>query len=276
MLVNLTDLMQPALKGGYAVPCFNVFGYEDALAVVNAAQARNAGVILAVNLDMTLFMPLEHIIGMLKPLAQSATVPVCLHLDHNYDIPTVIKAIDAGFTSVMYDGSQLPIAENVAGVKQIVTHAKSKNVSVEAEVGSVPYATGRDHIKSELTNLSEALMMLEQAKPDVLAVSVGNVHRLENTFVDIDFARFNELQAALDVPLVIHGTSGVKTHDIQTLAKGNVCKFNIGTCLRQRFGHTLRKTLDENPSLFDRLTIMKTIIPEVSDEADKMIRLLGQ
>ena len=276
MLVNLTDLMQPALKGGYAVPCFNVFGYEDALAVVNAAQTRNAGVILAVNLDMTLFMPLEHIIGMLKPLAQSATVPVCLHLDHNYDIPTVIKAIDAGFTSVMYDGSQLPIAENVAGVKQIVTHAKSKNVSVEAEVGSVPYATGRDHIKSELTNLSEALMMLEQAKPDVLAVSVGNVHRLENTFVDIDFARFNELQAALDVPLVIHGTSGVKTHDIQILAKGNVCKFNIGTCLRQRFGHTLRKTLDDNPSLFDRLTIMKTIIPEVSDEADKMIRLLGQ
>jgi len=154
MLVNLTDLMQPALKSGYAVPCFNVFGYEDALAVVNAAQARNAGVILAVNLDMTLFMPLEHIIGMLKPLAQSATVPVCLHLDHNYDIPTVIRAIDAGFTSVMYDGSQLPIAENVAGVKQIVTHAKSKNVSVEAEVGSVPYATGRDHIKAELTNLS--------------------------------------------------------------------------------------------------------------------------
>ena len=276
MLVNLTDLMQPALKNGYAVPCFNVFGYEDALAVVNAAQARNASVILAVNLDMTLFMPLDHIIGMLKPLAQCATVPVCLHLDHNYDIPTVIKAIDAGFTSVMYDGSQLPIAENVAGVKQIVTHAKSKNVSVEAEVGSVPYATGRDHIKSELTNLSEALMMLEQAKPDVLAVSVGNVHRLENTFVDIDFARFNELQAALDVPLVIHGTSGVKTHDIQILAKGNVCKFNIGTCLRQRFGHTLRKTLDDNPSLFDRLTIMKTIIPEVSDEADKMIRLLGQ
>ena len=106
MLVNLTDLMQPALKQGYAVPCFNVFGYEDALAVVKAAEARNASVILAVNLDMTLFMPLEHIIGMLKPLAQSATVPVCLHLDHNYDIPTVIKAIDAGFTSVMYDGSQ--------------------------------------------------------------------------------------------------------------------------------------------------------------------------
>jgi fructose-bisphosphate aldolase class II len=276
MLVNLTDLMQPALKNGYAVPCFNVFGYEDALAVINAAQARNAGVILAVNLDMTLFMPLDHIIGMLKPLAQSATVPVCLHLDHNYDIPTVIKAIDAGFTSVMYDGSQLPIAENVAGVKQIVAHAKSKGVSVEAEVGSVPYATGRDHIKSELTDLTEALMMIEQAKPDVLAVSIGNVHRLENTFVDIDFIRFNELQAALDVPLVIHGTSGVKTHDIQVLAKGNVCKFNIGTCLRQRFGHTLRKTLNDNPSLFDRLTIMKTIIPEVSDEADKMICLLGQ
>jgi fructose-bisphosphate aldolase class II len=276
MLVNLTDLMQPALKNGYAVPCFNVFGYEDALAVVTAAEARNAGVILAVNLDMTLFMPLDHIIGMLKPLAMSAKVPVCLHLDHNYDIPTVIKAIDAGFTSVMYDGSQLPIAENIAGVKEVVAHAKKLGVSVEAEVGSVPYASGRDHIKSELTDINEAIMMLEQAKPDVIAVSVGNVHRLENTFIDIDFTRFNELQAAMNVPLVIHGTSGVKTTDIQKLAQGNVCKFNIGTCLRQRFGQSLRNTLAADPHLFDRLTIMKSIIPEVSHEADKMIALLGQ
>ena len=276
MLVNLKDLMQPALKNGYAVPCFNVFGYEDALAVVTAAEARNAGVILAVNLDMTLFMPLDHIIGMLKPLAMSAKVPVCLHLDHNYDIPTVIKAIDAGFTSVMYDGSQLPIAENIAGVKEVVAHAKKLGVSVEAEVGSVPYASGRDHIKSELTDINEAIMMLEQAKPDVIAVSVGNVHRLENTFIDIDFTRFNELQAAINVPLVIHGTSGVKTTDIQKLAQGNVCKFNIGTCLRQRFGKSLRNTLAADPHLFDRLTIMKSIIPEVSHEADKMIALLGQ
>jgi fructose-bisphosphate aldolase class II len=276
MLVNLKDLMQPALKNGYAVPCFNVFGYEDALAVVTAAEARNAGVILAVNLDMTLFMPLDHIIGMLKPLAMSAKVPVCLHLDHNYDIPTVIKAIDAGFTSVMYDGSQLPIVENIAGVKEVVAHAKKLGVSVEAEVGSVPYASGRDHIKSELTDINEAIMMLEQAKPDVIAVSVGNVHRLENTFIDIDFTRFNELQAAINVPLVIHGTSGVKTTDIQKLAQGNVCKFNIGTCLRQRFGQSLRNTLAADPHLFDRLTIMKSIIPEVSHEADKMIALLGQ
>ncbi|MFT5930280.1 MAG: fructose-bisphosphate aldolase class II [Oceanospirillaceae bacterium] len=276
MIVNLTDLMQPALKNGYAVPCFNVFGYEDALAVVTAAEARNAGVILAVNLDMTLFMPLDHIIGMLKPLAMSAKVPVCLHLDHNYDIPTVLKAIDAGFTSVMYDGSQLPIEENIAGVKQVVAHAKKMGVSVEAEVGSVPYASGRDHIKSELTDINEAMMMLKQAKPDVIAVSVGNVHRLENTFVDIDFARFNELQTALNMPLVIHGTSGVKTTDIQKLAQGNVCKFNIGTCLRQRFGQSLRNTLAADPNLFDRLTIMKSIIPEVSQEADKMIALLGQ
>ena len=276
MLVNLTDLMQPALKQGYAVPCFNVFGYEDALAVVTAAEARNASVILAVNLDMTQFMPLEHIVGMLKPLAMSAKVPVCLHLDHNYDIPTVLKAIDAGFTSVMYDGSQLPITENIAGVKQVVEYAKPLGASVEAEVGSVPYASGRDHIKSELTDINEAMMMLEQAQPDVIAVSVGNIHRLENTFVDIDFSRFEELQTALDVPLVIHGTSGVKSPDIQKLAAGNVCKFNIGTCLRLRFGQALRQTLAADPHLFDRLTIMKSIIPQVREEADKMIRLLGQ
>ena len=132
MLANLNDLMSPALEGGYAVACFNVFGYEDARAVVDAAEARNASVILAVNLDMTEFMPLQHITGMLRPLAETARVPVCLHLDHNYEIDIVKKAIDCGFSSVMYDGSQKPIADNVAAIQEVVAYARLQGVSVEA------------------------------------------------------------------------------------------------------------------------------------------------
>lgn len=276
MLANLTDLTGPALKGGYAVACFNVFGYEDARAVVDAAEARKASVILAVNLDMTEFMPLQHIIGMLRPLAESASVPVCIHLDHNYEIETVKQAIDCGFSSVMYDGSQKPIAGNIAGIQTVVEHARKQGVSVEAEVGSVPYAKGRDHIKSELTNVAEAIAMAEQGQPDVLAISIGNVHRIENSYVDIDFDNFAALEQALKIPLVIHGTSGIKPGDIRSLARRNVCKFNIGTCLRQRFGKALRDTLATDEKLFDRLTIMKKVMPEISDEASQMIELLGQ
>ena len=116
MLANLKDVTQPALTKGYAVACFNVFGYEDALAVVQAAEARQASVILSINLDMTQFMPLQSITGMMRPLAEQAKVPVCLHLDHHYDIATVKDAIKAGFSSVMFDGSQLPIADNIAGI----------------------------------------------------------------------------------------------------------------------------------------------------------------
>jgi fructose-bisphosphate aldolase class II len=276
MLANLKDLMSPALEGGYAVACFNVFGYEDARAVVDAAEARNASVILAVNLDMTEFMPLQHITGMLRPLAETARVPVCLHLDHNYEIDIVKKAIDCGFSSVMYDGSQKPIADNIAEIQEVVAYARLQNVSVEAEVGSVPYAKGRDHIKSEPTSVAEAIAMAEQGQPDVLAISVGNVHRIEDSYVDIDFDNFAAIEQAVQIPLVIHGTSGIKPEDIRSLAARNVCKFNIGTCLRQRFGSALRNTLSADEKLFDRLTIMKQVMPELSDEASQMIKLLGQ
>jgi fructose-bisphosphate aldolase class II len=276
MLANLTDLTGPALEGGYAVGCFNVFGYEDARAVVDAAEARDASVILAVNLDMTEFMPLHHITGMLRPLAESAQVPVCVHLDHNYEIDTVKKAIDCGFSSVMYDGSQKPIADNIAGIQEVVDHAHKLGVSVEAEVGSVPYAKGRDHIKSALTNVVEALAMVEQGQPDALAISIGNIHRIEDSYVDIDFDNFDALEQAVKIPLVIHGTSGIKPEDIRKLARRSVCKFNIGTCLRQRFGSALRRTLSSDEKLFDRLTIMQKVMPELSDEASQMIELLGQ
>jgi len=276
MLQNLATLLTPARENSYGVACFNVFGYEDALAVVQAAEKRQASVILSINLDMREFMPLGNIASMLIPLAESATVPVCLHLDHTYEVETVKMAVDCGFSSVMYDCSQVSIEENIAGIQEVVDYAKPHQVSVEAEVGSVPYATGRDHIKSELTAISEALAMEDQAKPDAIAISVGNVHRIENDFVDIDFDHFQKLMDAVNTPMVIHGTSGIRPDEVSHLAKKGICKFNIGTCLRKRFGNGIRDVLQENPAMFDRLEIMKQVIPEVRDEADKMIALLGQ
>ncbi len=276
MISNLKDSLIPAQDEGYAVACFNVFGYEDARAVVEAAEARNASVILSINLDMRQFMTMEQIIGMLRPMAEKAKVPVCLHLDHTYEMDIVKQAVDSGFTSVMFDGSQLSISENIASIRDIVSYAHPKGVSVEAEVGSVPYATGRDHIKSAITEVSEALAMEEQGQPDALAISIGNVHRLESGSVAIDLDRFNKLEKALSLPLVIHGTSGLEDKDIQMLALRQVAKFNVGTILRKSFGNSLRTTLESDPDLFDRITIMQKVIPDLRATATQVIHLLGQ
>ena len=276
MITNLKDILLPAQDKNYAVACFNVFGYEDARAVVDSAEARNASVILSINLDMRQFMTMEEIVGMLRPMAEKSKAPVCLHLDHTYEVDAVKEAIDAGFTSVMFDGSQLPISENISSIRDVVDYAHPKGVSVEAEVGSVPYASGRDHIKSALTEVTDALMMEQQGQPDALAISIGNVHRLESGSVEIDLERFNELEKALNLPLVIHGTSGLEDKDIQMLSLRQVAKFNVGTVLRKSFGNSLRSTLESDPELFDRITMMKKVIPELRATAAKVISLLGQ
>ena len=276
MITNLKDILLPAQDKNYAVACFNVFGYEDARAVVDSAEARNASVILSINLDMRQFMTMEEIVGMLRPMAEKSKAPVCLHLDHTYEVDAVKEAIDAGFTSVMFDGSQLPISENISLIRDVVDYAHPKGVSVEAEVGSVPYASGRDHIKSALTEVTDALMMEQQGQPDALAISIGNVHRLESGTVEIDLERFNELEKALNLPLVIHGTSGLEDKDIQTLSLRQVAKFNVGTVLRKSFGNSLRSTLESDPELFDRIAIMKKVIPDLKATASKVISLLCQ
>ena len=276
MITNLKDILLPAQDKNYAVACFNVFGYEDARAVVDSAEARNASVILSINLDMRQFMTMEEIVGMLRPMAEKSKAPVCLHLDHTYEVDAVKEAIDAGFTSVMFDGSQLPISENISLIRDVVDYAHPKGVSVEAEVGSVPYASGRDHIKSALTEVVDALKMEQQGQPDALAISIGNVHRLESGTVEIDLERFNELEKALNLPLVIHGTSGLEDKDIQMLSLRQVAKFNVGTVLRKSFGNSLRSTLESDPELFDRITMMKKVIPELRATAVKVISLLGQ
>jgi len=275
MLVNLAKILPPAADSSYGVACFNVFGWEDARAIVDAAAHLGAPVIVAVNLDFRKFMPLDVICHMLRSLAEAAPVPVCVHLDHTYDIFEILRAVDLGFTSVMYDGSQLPLEDNIAGARRVADYAHAAGCSIEAEIGSVPYAEGRAHIKSELTGVIDAIRFAGEGRLDAMAVSVGNVHRLQLPGARIDFARLAQIAAAVTVPLVIHGTSGIFDQDIERLARTRVAKFNIGTGVRQAFGRGLRETLGRYPDRFDRLEIMGDAMPAVSREASRMIRLLG-
>lgn len=273
MIVNLQTILGPARADGYGVACFNVFGFEDARAVVQAAEAAFAPVILAANLDFVRFMPLELIAQTLRHAADGATVPVCLHLDHTYEKATVLRAVDLGFTSVMFDGSQLPVRENLAITNEIAAYAHERGVSVEAEVGSVPYAEGRDHIRSEVTTIDQARTFGEDGRMDALAISVGNVHRLTSPGVAIDFDRLAAISTLVDVPLVIHGTTGIYRDDLRALARTQVSKFNIGTSLRQAFGAGIRRSIEQD--VYDRLTMMASAMEAMRITATDWFDLLG-
>jgi fructose-bisphosphate aldolase, class II len=274
VLVDLVSVLARS-RAGHGVAAFNVFGYEDARAVVDAAEELRAPGILAASLDFTRFMPVELIAQMLRRLGEEASVPVCAHLDHCYDVGEVCRAVDAGFTSVMYDGSQLPLAENIAMTRRVVDYAHARSVSVEGEIGSVPYAEGRDAIKAELTDSRAAAELERQSGVDALAVSVGNVHRLRTSGATIDFDRLAEIEKATSVPLVIHGTSGIRNADLARLVRTRVAKFNIGTALRQSFGRGLRSALSADPTRFDRLEIMREVMAEMSREVVRQMRRLG-
>ena len=275
MKVSLNNVLPRALQQGYAVPCFNVFGYEDAVAVIRAAEAERAPVILATNKEMTEFMGAPQAASMLGLLAEAASVPVCVHLDHCYEVEAVKVAIDAGYSSVMFDGSQLPLDENISKTRIIADYAAQHGVSVEAEIGSVPYSSGRDHIKSELTDPAQANRLATESGADAIAISVGNIHRLQEASSSISFDRVDQIENVVTQPLVIHGTSGINDEDVKKLSSMRVCKFNIGTTLRMAFGQSLRNCLQQHPDEFDRLTIFNQIMPAVEKEATRNIRLLG-
>lgn len=279
MRTGLPELLRAASDGGYAVPCFNVFGFEDARAVVDEAARRKAPVILGTNREMVEFTGLKATVAMLTALADDVDSPVCVHLDHCYDIDLARRAVDAGFGSVMYDGSQLPFDDNVTNTRLVVEHAHAAGIGVEGEIGSVAYNPadnhGREHIRHELTEPDVAARFVAVSGVDAVAVSIGNVHRLKETVSGIDFERVAAIDAVVDIPLVVHGTSGIDDEELRRLCRGPMTKCNIGTALRQCFGKALRATLAANPDEFDRLTIFRDVMPEMQHAAGRYFDLLG-
>ncbi|WZL72090.1 class II fructose-bisphosphate aldolase [Clostridiaceae bacterium 35-E11] len=275
MLVNLKEILAGVAKQDFAIPGFNVFGYEDAIAVVRAAEALNAPLILMTNKVAVKHMPVEYLGKLLHAVAKDAKVPVCVHLDHATGYELVAKAIMSGYTSVMYDGSQLPLNENIKNTKEIVKLAHACGISVEAEIGAVGYSDPSLNMKAMYTEPEEAEVFAKETKVDALAVAIGTLHRMETQNAVIQYDRLEAIEKLTDVPLVIHGSTGIKDEDLRKLATYNVGKVNIGTALRMVFGETLRKEMNEHPKEFDRIAFFQKPMDQVQKEAEKKMKLLG-
>ena len=270
MLVTLQEI----LKTQRAVAAFNVFGYEDAISVVRTAEEMGRPVILMTNKDCVNFIDIEIIGPMLVTMAKAAKVPVCVHLDHSKSKEDIERAIAAGYTSVMYDGSQLPFEENLRDTKEIVEIAHAAGVSVEAEIGSVGYSDPNVVAKAEYTDPDQAVYFAAETGVDALAVAIGTVHRMKIQQAQIDFDLLARIREKVATPLVIHGSSGVKDEDLARMCEMGVNKINLGTSLRMAFGNTLRATVNEMTDEFDRLKFFPASMKAVSEKAKEKMNLV--
>lgn len=274
MIAKMGDLLSHTRDRARILCGFNVFGYEDALAVVQASVAMRAPILLMVNRAMAAFMPPEICGPMLCSLAQEAATPIGIHLDHARDLTTMERALRSGFTSVMYDGSKETLDVNIQKTSEARELADRFGATLEGEVGTVPY-TDLGETEQELTTAKDATRFVDETGVDALAISIGNLHRLTRPKAQIDFKRLNDIENALAIPLVLHGASGLPDEAMHRLLRTRVSKLNIGTRLRQAFAAGLRSYLDDNPDDFDRLRIMKASIPHVHDAALAALRWTG-
>lgn len=240
---------------------------------MEAADEAGLPVILQAGPGCRAHMPVPILGKMFRILMAQAKVPVVAHIDHATTIEECMEGIDHGFTSVMIDGSMLPIDENIALTRRVVEIAHAAGVSVEGEVGVVGYADGRP---SAITAPEEAQRFDRESGADALAICIGNVHLNTEKTTGIDFDALHAIEAVTRLPLVLHGGSGIPIYVRQRLARETrVKKFNIGTELRMAFGTALRGTLAENPQAFDRNQILGATITPVKDEARRVLCALA-
>lgn len=233
MLVNMKEILDDAKSAKYAIGSFNVYNYETIKGVLESIQESNFPGIISFGEKYLENMHFESVYSLVNSLSKDIEVPVVLHLDHCSNLENVYKAIKAGFTSVMYDGSSLSYEENVLNTVKVVEIAHACNVSVEAELGSLAAGVdsheGRLDDKEIYTNPLMAKEFVDRTKVDALAVSIGTVHGMYKGTPNIRVDILNKIKEKVDIPLVLHGGSGTPEDVIVECIKNGICKINVNT-----------------------------------------------
>ena len=271
--VSLKKILNDANKNNYAVAGLVVLSWDDALAFTKAADETGMPIILQAGPSCRAHTPVPILGKMFRYLAEQTKTHICCHIDHGYTVRECVEGIDSGFTSVMFDGSKLPLKENIKITSRIVKKAHMDKVSVEGEIGFVGYDKGKS---SKGTKPDEAISFAKNSGVDAMAISVGNTHLQTNKIAKINIEIIKQIQKSTSIPLVLHGGSGIPNRIRKKLAKEtNVAKFNIGTELRMTFGNALRKQVKNNPRVYDRLQLLKPTIPEITKITKKIIKNFG-
>ncbi|GAA2907483.1 fructose-bisphosphate aldolase class II [Microbacterium keratanolyticum] len=274
-LVSAADLVRDAAARGTGVGAFNVLHLETAEALVAAASLAELPVILQISQNCADYHGgLEPIALATLAVARRAEMPVAVHLDHAERVELVDEAITLGFGSVMFDGGALPYDENVALTAEVVARAKAAGVFVEGELGEVGGKDGA-HAPGVRTDPAEAVAFVAATGVDALAVAVGSSHAMLDRSASLDIELIGRLHDALDVPLVLHGSSGVADAVIADAVRAGMTKINVSTHLNGFFTRAVREKLASDESLVDSRKYVKLGRDAVAAEAARMLRLFA-
>jgi fructose-bisphosphate aldolase class II len=229
-LVRLKDLLIEAENGKYAVGAFSIANMEMVMGVIKAAEELNSPVILQIAEVRLKYSPLYLIGPLMLAAAEKSKVPVAVHLDHGITVKCIDEALNLGFTSVMIDASRYSLKKNINITKQIIEKAKNYNASVEAEIGRVGSSEdGSEKISTMCTDVKEAKEFYEQTGVNALAIGIGNTHGVYKGTPDLNFEVLRKVNENVDVPLVLHGGSGISDDDFKKCVKFGMRKINIAT-----------------------------------------------
>ena len=276
--VPVAELLKKAQQGHYAVGAFNCNNMEIVQAIVAAAEAEKAPVIIQASQGAIKYAGIEYISTLTRLAAEKASIPVALHLDHGTSFAQVVQCVRNGFSSVMIDGSKLPLEENIALTNKVIEVAHPLGVSVEAELGKIG-GTEDDITVSErealFTDPNEAERFVKEAPVDALAIAIGTAHGQYKGVPKLDFERLKEIRKRVNTPIVLHGSSGVPEDAIREAVSLGVCKVNIDTNIREAFVAAARQVLEQNPKEIDPRKMLGPAREAATEIIREKIRIFG-
>lgn len=278
MLVSGKEIFQEAKKGKYAVGAFNLNNMEILQSIIEAAEAEKSPVIIQASQGGLKYAGIEYVAGMARIAAEKASVPIALNIDHGTSFEQIVQCVRHGFTAVMIDGSKLPFEENIALTKRVTEVAHPNGISVEAELGKIGgveddiVVSARD---ATFTDPDEAAEFAERTNCDALAVAIGTAHGVYHGEPKLDFERLEEISKKTDVPLVLHGASGVPDEAIGRAIPYGIVKINIDTELRMAFADAVKRVATEKPDEIDPRKILGPAKEAMFEVVRKKMRLFG-
>ena len=271
MLVNLNEVLKPAQKRGYAVGLFNTTDSDMLEAAIAAAEEERSPIVVGTAEVLLPYGELSLIAPGIIAAAKRATVPVVVHFDHGLSFDRCMEALKLGFSSVMYDGSLGKPEENIAATREVVRIAHAMGATVEAEIGHVGNV-GVNGEADRYTTVEEAVNFADATGIDALAIAIGTAHGAYKTAPKLDLDRLSEIRAALDVPLVLHGGSGLSDDDFRDTIKRGIAKINIFTDLCLAGTRAMAEGFEAGE---DYLTIRNHKISVIKEEVIRKLRLFG-
>jgi fructose-bisphosphate aldolase class II len=282
MVTSVKEILEKARAGGYAVGAFNTFNLETTQAIIQAAREMRSPVVVQVTEKTMEYAGGRAIFNLIKNIAEfyAPEISVGIHLDHGHSFEAVKRAVNIGFTSVMYDGSRKKYEDNVMITKEIVDFCHEKGVTVQAELGYVPYLGEIEISDSEwikyMTDPGQAEDFLKKTKIDSLAVAIGNAHNFFKEKKEPDYNRLEIIHKALNIPLILHGASDWENGKVGEVIKRGIACFNVDTSLRLTFVNSLSSNVKkQGPMSLDVREFMGEARDAVKNVVKEKIKIFG-